>query len=285
MKRPFLSIIIANYNYGDKLEAAINSILSQDDNDYEIIIVDGASTDNSIDIIKKYEKYIVKWISEPDNGQSNAFNKGFKMATGDFYTWLNADDILLPGTIREVKKVLTANPWADWATGNFLRFKDTDKTIMEAKWGPNFLPLWLQGPGRVNVIFGPTTFWRAAIYEKLGPIDETLNYTMDVEYWARISMSGYKQVRVKHYCWGFRMHDKSKTAEFDNYKKNENVKQCIRNENKYISIKTGYSPLPFFRICGLLMRILDGSLLLSIFNNNYYRGKSLIDFFDIKYKL
>lgn len=84
--RPFLSIVIANYNYGDLIESSIESILNQDCQDYELIIVDGNSTDNSVSVIKQYEKHIAWWVSEPDTGQSNAFNKGFEHAQGEFIT-------------------------------------------------------------------------------------------------------------------------------------------------------------------------------------------------------
>ena len=99
MNKPLLSIVIANYNYGRFLEEAIQSVLSQSCNDYELIIVDGGSTDNSVEIIKKYEDKIAWWVSEKDKGQSDAFNKGFAHAKGKYLTWLNADDILFQSII------------------------------------------------------------------------------------------------------------------------------------------------------------------------------------------
>ena len=103
---PFFSIVIVNYNYGRFLEAAILSILNQSCVDYELIVVDGGSTDNSVDIIRKYKNSISWWCSEKDNGQSHAFNKGFAHANGRFLTWLNADDLLMPGTLAAAKKKL-----------------------------------------------------------------------------------------------------------------------------------------------------------------------------------
>ena len=126
MKTPFLSIVIANYNFGNLLSVAIESIIQQDCQDYEIIIVDGGSKDNSVDVIKKYERFISWWVSEPDKGQTNAFNKGFAHAKGDFFTWLNADDILLPGTISALKRTILKNPTADFVTGNMVRFNEVD---------------------------------------------------------------------------------------------------------------------------------------------------------------
>jgi glycosyltransferase involved in cell wall biosynthesis len=283
--QPFLSIVIANYNYGHLLPAALDSILSQDCDDYEIIVVDGGSKDNSVDVINKYENHIAWWVSEPDKGQSNAFNKGFSHAKGKFLTWLNADDILLPGTLTAVKKALTSKPSADYATGNFLRFLNSNCIVSEAKWGPNYLPYWLQGKGRYSVAFGPTTFWRRSVYEKLGPIDESLHYTMDTEYWARMMMAGHKQVRVNHYCWGFRMHEESKTAEFGEHERSAKIKETMDMEHNYIRNKTGYHPTKFWRYIGLIMRLFDGSLLKSVYNNYAFVGKDLIKIFKIDYKI
>lgn len=285
LKKPFLSIVIANYNYGSMIGTAIESIINQDCDDYELIIVDGGSQDNSVEIIKKYEKFIAWWVSEPDNGQSNAFNKGFSHANGVYITWLNADDILLPGTITAVKSALLSNPKADYATGNFVRFLSDTKEIIQAPWGPAYLPKWLQGKGRFNPIYGPTTFWRKSVYDKLGPIDESLHYTMDVDYWARLAMAGHLQVRVNHYCWGFRMHNDSKTAEFGEHGRQDAVKKQMQNELDYIETKTGYSPTRFWIYTGYIMRILDGSAFHMIFNQYSVKGRNLVDFFKISYNI
>lgn len=284
-KNPFFTIVIANYNYGNMIGTTIESILHQDCDDYEIIIVDGGSKDNSIDVIKQYEKDIVWWVSEPDKGQSNAFNKGFAHANGEFITWLNADDILLPGTIKAVKKALKSHPYADYATGNFIRFISDTKIISQAPWGPSYLPKWLQGPNRFNPIYGPTTFWRKSVYDVVGPIDEALHYTMDVDYWARLTMRGYLQVRVDHFCWGFRMHNESKTAEFGNHERNNKVKDKMREELKYIEEKTGYKPTVFWRQIGYLMRFFDGSVFRMIYNKMFVKGKNMVEYFKIDYNI
>lgn len=283
--RPFLSIVIANYNYGDLIESSIESILNQDCQDYELIIVDGNSTDNSVSVIKQYEKHIAWWVSEPDTGQSNAFNKGFEHAQGEFITWLNADDILLPGTIKAVKEALLSHPEADYATGNFVRFLSDSKEIIEATWGPSYLPAWLQGIGRFNPIYGPTTFWRKSIYDKIGPIDESLRFTMDVEYWARLTMSGYLQVRVNHYCWGFRMHNRSKTAEFGGHERELKVRSIMKNELKYIKEKTGYNPTKYWIWIGYMMRFIDGSAYRMLYNRFFIKGRNFVKYFKISHKI
>lgn len=283
--RPFFSIVIANYNYGSMIATAIESILHQDCDDYEIIVVDGGSSDNSVDVIKQYQKHIAWWVSEPDTGQSNAFNKGFSHANGRFFTWLNADDILLPGSLMAVKKTLLSHPTASWATANQVRFLEENKKIISAEWGPNYLPSWLQGEGRTYVCFGPTAFWSREAYGKVGPIDEAMHLAMDIDYWIRLGKAGYKQVCVKHYCWGFRMHENSKTAEYGEHEKTDQAKIKMAWEKKYYKEKNNYRPTKFWRYVGLIMRVFDGSIFKSLYDKKTLIGKNIIDYYNLDYKI
>jgi glycosyltransferase involved in cell wall biosynthesis len=103
-KFPKISIVTPSFNQGNFIEQTILSIIKQDYPNLEYIIIDGGSTDNTLDVIKKYEKYLKYWVSEPDNGQSHALNKGFSIATGEIYAYINSDDCLYPGTLLEVAK-------------------------------------------------------------------------------------------------------------------------------------------------------------------------------------
>ena len=124
---PFFSIVIANYNSGQYIEKAIQSVLAQSCKDYELIIVDGGSSDNSVDVIKKYEEHLAWWVSESDKGQSDAFNKGFSHAKGEYYTWLNADDLLLPGVLQRVKLFIEKNKFTPWVAINTCYIDKVDK--------------------------------------------------------------------------------------------------------------------------------------------------------------
>ena len=127
MNKPLLSIVIANYNYGRFLETAIKSVVEQDGFDKcELIIVDGGSTDNSVEIIKKYEDKITWWVSEKDKGQSDAFNKGFAHANGKLGCWVNADDLLLPGTIKSVIGYISTHNECEWISGGMV-FLDSEE--------------------------------------------------------------------------------------------------------------------------------------------------------------
>ena len=274
MTIPFFSIVIATYNCANFLEAAIKSVLNQSCQDFELIIVDGGSKDSSVDILQKSQDRIAWWVSEPDAGQSDAFNKGYSHASGRFYTWLNADDILLPDTLQKVKSKLEANPWASWATGNFFRFTESDKRIIEAQWGPHFLPSFLQTPNSPLAIFGPTTFWSCDIYKEIGGLDENLHYAMDTDYWIRIMKAGHKQVRVNHFCWAFRMHENSKTAEFGDHKSSPEVQVKKRAEAVYIFQKSSYKVSKVRRIVGIFMRFVDLSVMRAFYNKLFVVGKT-----------
>lgn len=253
---PLLSIVIANYNYGRFLEEAILSILSQGVRDrVEIIICDAASTDNSVEIIKKYADKISWWCSEKDGGQSAAFNKGFAHAKGEWFTWLNADDILLPGTVNAFVRYVEKNPNAEWITGNMLSFDSDTREIVRVNWGPHYQPPLLRRNRSFNAVFGPTTFWRRTVYEKVGPIDEKLHYAMDTEYWARMTMAGVKQYRLHHICWGFRNHSESKTVGVQT----QEISARREAEARYWKEKTGYQPWRIWYLVWFLWRFVDFS--------------------------
>lgn len=262
---PFFSIVIATYNYGRFLADAIESVLSQSCQDFELIIVDGGSKDNTLDVIKKYEPRVAWWVSEPDKGQSDAFNKGFKHSRGKFLTWLNADDIYFPGALQAVKEKITKHPEAKWATGNFVRFRDSDKRIIEAQWGPHFLPRFLQTFDSPFTIFGPTTFWSREVYQTVGELDLNCHYSMDTEYWLRIMKAGYIQVRVNHDIWAFRMHEDSKTAEFDNHKADERTFRAKQQEKAYIRRKSEYKQSRIKHFIWIVFRILDFSAFMGLY--------------------
>jgi glycosyltransferase involved in cell wall biosynthesis len=114
---PKITIVTPNYNYGHFLEETIRSVLLQGYPNLEYIIIDGGSTDNSIDIIKKYEKWLTYWVSEEDNGQPNAINKGLERATGEWFNWINSDDLLLPNALKTLIKISEVVSDANWISG------------------------------------------------------------------------------------------------------------------------------------------------------------------------
>ena len=274
---PLVSIVIVNLNYGRFLTSAIESVLGQSCQDFELIIVDGGSSDESVDVIKRYEERIAWWCSEPDRGQSHAFNKGFAQAKGRFLTWLNADDLMLPKTVELFEKIANKEPDIQWITANFMRFTEDGKVI-EAKWGPHYLPKWLQKDNSPITVFGPTTFFDRELYHKLGGMDVRLHYMMDTDLWLRFIKHGVKLKRLNHCCWAFRMHDGSKTAEFAEHSLGSSEKALMRKETRYVYDKTSYKTSRAVRYLQLAWRLLDGSLIRSMYRQHIWRRGATLSF-------
>lgn len=274
MNKPFLSIIIANYNYGRFLEASIKSVLTQSLNErIELIVCDAASSDNSVEIIHKYSDRIAWWCSEKDSGQSDAFNKGFSHATGRFLTWLNADDILLPGVVKALYEMTKNRPGVHWITGNLIKFEQHNGRILEAPWGPHWVPKWAQGKGYPLSVFGPTTFWSREAYLKVGPIDGTLHYVMDTDYWMRLLNAGYRYHRLNRVCWGFRLHEVSKTAIYTDHEPPTHVRKKIDAEREYIYKKNCFSVTKLGILTSKILRIVDGSRFVDAWRRLFVQGR------------
>jgi glycosyltransferase involved in cell wall biosynthesis len=206
---PKISIITPSYNQGQFIEQTILSVLEQNYPNLEYIIIDGGSTDNTVDIIKKYEKYLKYWISEPDRGQSHAINKGFLHATGDLINWINSDDWYQLGAFNELSQLAI-----DYPQKNIFAF-------IERRNMPDGTIVRLQTPLYKNLgeaifyseIDQPATFFRKHIWDELFPIREELHYIMDGDLWVRYILKyGFEKVYKSDFeIVNFRMHENSKT--------------------------------------------------------------------------
>ncbi len=192
MTWPTVSIITPSYNQAQFLEETIVSVLDQDYTKIEYIIIDGASTDGSVDIIRKYEDRLSYWVSEPDNGQCHAINKGFKRASGDVIAWLNSDDVYRPGAIREIAKSFRDHPDAVAVIGG-CAIVDAERKVFSYKKPIDLNPQRLLCGG--GIPGQPAVFFRRELLERVGGLREDLHYVLDWEYWLRIGML-YSQDRV-----------------------------------------------------------------------------------------
>ena len=184
---PKISVVTPSLNQGRFLEKCITSVIKQDYPDFEYIIIDGGSTDNSLDIIAEYKQYLAYSVSEPDNGQSGAINKGFEKAKGELVAWLNSDDYYLPGAFRKVAEAYGRNPEASFYFGNGLR---VDSKAMKKS---SFFKSGTVNFNRdallycLNYILQPATFINAAHLKSIKFLDEDLGYGMDTDLWLRLS--------------------------------------------------------------------------------------------------
>lgn len=302
---PLLSVVIVNYNYGRFLETAIRSVIEQEAFDQcELIVVDGGSTDNSVEIIKKYagdllpntrggdpnsltqgsSSHIAWWVSEPDKGQSDAFNKAFAHCRGKYLTWLNADDIMPRGAISAILKQLKRHPKCEWFTGNLFRFVDEPVcevgevhgqrdcyTVCEVAWGPNYLPRWLQSKGQPVAVYGPATVFTKGLFDRVGGMKVEQYFMMDTDLWMRFIVAGVKQRRINAFLWAFRMHRDSKTAEFGDHKLSPEQRAKFEAERERSVEETGYKASPLNHRMIQLWRMLDGSIVKELWLRKRFR--------------
>jgi glycosyltransferase involved in cell wall biosynthesis len=265
---PFFSIVIANYNSERYLEAAILSVLHQNCNDYELIVVDAGSTDDSLQTVLKYKDRFSWWCSEKDEGQSDAFNKGFLHACGNYFFWLNADDLLLPGTLSKAKAFLQNHPKCLWLAGNSV-FIDKNSIILNCKRGPAWVK-FLVKYGHVYV-YGPTTIFHNTILREVGGFDKELYYTMDSDLWYKFMNKGYRFDRLHHYCWAFRIHEASKTSHTFTQKPNK----ALVEERQKIRLRYNRKNYKIIRLLQLLLKIISGCYIKSVIDKCKYRNQHI----------
>jgi glycosyltransferase involved in cell wall biosynthesis len=203
---PLVSIVIPSFNQAAFLEATIRSVLDQDYPRLETIVIDGGSTDGSLDILRRYEDRLTRWLSEPDRGQADAINKGLRLATGEIVAWLNSDDLYLPGAIRQAVQALAEHPEAGMVYGDGVLI-DEDDAILDWHRYHTYTALDLLC---FKVLLQPTVFMRRRILEKIGLLDESYHLILDHELWVRIAARG-PILHVPHFWAAERTHPAAKT--------------------------------------------------------------------------
>jgi len=207
---PRISIVTPSYNQAQFLEETICSILDQGYPNLEYIVIDGGSTDNSVDIIRKYEKHIDFWVSESDRGQSHAINKGIQRCTGDIFNWINSDDLLMPGALRAVAEAWRESP-GNIVSGNAEFFNESGVFRCEkaqAQTLRNFVRFW---EAKDFAWAQPATFIPLADLKALGGVREDLRYCMDYNMMVRLLQRGLAVKHIDEPLTRFRVHPDSKT--------------------------------------------------------------------------
>lgn len=185
---PLVSIVTPSFNQAQYLEQTIRSVLAQPEENspafrLEYIIVDGGSTDGSQEIIAKYAHRLAWWVSEADEGQAQAINKGFRHSHGEILAWLNSDDLYLPSAVSQAVKALQANPRLGFVFGDALSIDAQGRPIHRLSFGD-----WnLSDLIRFRVICQPAVFFRRSVWELAGGLDESFHYMLDHQLWIKLA--------------------------------------------------------------------------------------------------
>lgn len=214
MVYPKFTVVTPTYNQGHFIEKTIDSVLSQGYPNLEFIIIDGGSKDNTVDIIKKYERHLAYWVSEPDRGQSHAINKGMAKATGDYLTWLNSDDWYMPNALKTMHELFTANPDAGMVVGAG-RLLNQDGEEVSYIPCPADITLeslyhWMHDG---NFLQPASAFTRSA-WVATGPINEQIHMAMDLDLWLRMAKAGIRFIRTDNLLAEALSHPQAKTTAY-----------------------------------------------------------------------
>jgi glycosyltransferase involved in cell wall biosynthesis len=263
---PRITIITPSYNQGEFIEETIKSILSQNYPNLEYFVVDGGSTDNTVEIIQKYADKIDWWVSESDRGQSHAINKGLARATGEIINWINSDDLLFPGSLTRIAEAyLSQEGKVELITGAIARI-DKEGRILRISSPPSFRAITAKN--FMIPIGQQSSFFTRAAINLTGPLREDLHAIMDMDLYYRILTRGGNFIRVNALIGAIRNHEKAKGF----------AQRVLWDEERPVYLKKiGMSQAK--KIKSLLkmriIRSLDASYLRSFYLTKHYAGLSL----------
>lgn len=206
-----VSIITPSFNQAEFLEETILSVLRQDYPNLEYWIIDGGSTDGSLEIIRKYEDRLAGWISEKDRGQTDAINKGFARATGDILAWLNSDDTYQPGAVAQAVRLLEDHPGWGMVYGDTQFINEKGNVIGKFPASQTDYDKLRQGYVHIPQ---QAAFFRANLWKDVGPLDPTFYFAMDYDLWVRLAEQA-PLVYVRQLWASFRLHGNAKTIAAD----------------------------------------------------------------------
>lgn len=206
---PLITIITPSFNQAEFLERTILSVLNQNYPCLEYIIIDGGSTDGSVEIIKKYADRLTWWVSEADSGQANAINKGLRRASGDWVAWQNSDDIFFPGAFHQLAKAVSNDRSISLVCGDIFLIDKHDHRIRDVCYvKPTYSSLLAEG----MVITNQATFWKRELHDCVGFLSEGLHFSFDYEWFLRLVWHA-KCKHISYYMGALRLHAETKTSQ------------------------------------------------------------------------
>lgn len=245
---PKITVITPSFNQAEFLERTIKSVLDENYPNLEYIIMDGGSTDGSVEIIKKYEKHLAYWVSERDQGQSHAINKGLKMATGDWVAWQNSDDIYYPGVFQAVVEAAKKYPKVGLIIGDMNLIDENDMLIRDMHYvAPSYKAMVAEG----MVLSNQSAFWRRDVHNAIGMMDESLHLGFDFDWFLRLTKH-VKSVSVNKCLGAFRIHGMAKTQTMP--VKNVEIHKMIRQRHNAVMPKWKKSLYKLKRMLQLILR-------------------------------
>ena len=211
MTGPAVSVITPSYQHAEFLEDNLRSVQTQTGPSFEHVVVDGGSTDGTVELLRECEEdYDLRWVSEPDDGQSDALNKGIEMADGEWLIWVNSDDYLLDGALERFAEAIERTPNCDVVYGDHL-FVDANGNEIGRKY--NARPSKLVHKYYYQFAGNHSTFFRRGVLESIGGIDASYEYAMDTELFWRVLEADLNLARVRAFLAARRLHEDAKTTE------------------------------------------------------------------------
>ena len=212
MKQPKFSIITPSFNQARFIEATIRSVLEQDYPNVEYIIMDGGSLDGSVEVIERYSDKLASWVSEPDDGQTDALNKGFGRATGEIFAWINSDDTYEPGVLQQVAEYFDQHPEVGLVYGEANFIDEVGNQIGRFPAGQTNYNLLRSGYVHVPQ---QAAFFRADLWRQVGPLDPDFFFAMDYDLWVRLAKVSEVRYLPGKVWANFRLHTQAKTIAAD----------------------------------------------------------------------
>lgn len=230
---PRITLITPSYNQAQYLEATAQSIVEQDYPNLEWMIVDGGSTDGSVEIIRKYEGYLAWWVSEKDKGQTDALNKGLRRGTGDLFAFLNSDDLYTPGTLHAVGEAFASDPSLTMLLGRCQYITADGSPMDECLYAGD---LSIEDFIAYNLVPQPSLFLRLDVCRAVGEFDNGMQYAFDHDYWLRAMLLGHRIRGMDRLLSLYRLHEASKTVT-ERYKQDLDIVAAHRKAMRSLPVQ------------------------------------------------